>query len=391
MTTNTRTWSWAVGLVLLLGALPPGAGAVRADEVQDKVKRAAELDTLAAKFNLLNHQGLKDTNCQACHAAPEALSFRSAPDGEILNLVTTKLTGQPQYLAVFHDQADEVLGATLQPVSDSLRAQLGIPAGQGLVVASLAGDGPAAQAGLKENDILLVLADRPLASAEDLPKQLKAAGETAVQLKLVRAGKPLSVQVRPVYRVTLGPAENHQRDFYVGVAVAPPDDTLRSHLDLPAGVGLVATEVIHDSPAAKGGVKAHDILLEMGDKPLDSPETLVAQVQAAGNKATTLKILRAGKPLTVTITPELRKVEADPHHGALRFWELHRDLNVSNLEGWSRLPAHVRNVRGRIPGDAPEADRMETRLDAFDQELKALRKAIEELRDALQAGKAKGS
>jgi serine protease Do len=377
---------------LLLWASPPGAGtgAVRADEVQDKEQRAAEHGSPVGKYNLLYHRGIKDTNCQVCHAAPEADSLRSVLDGETLNLVTTGLFGQRPYLAVFHDPADEVLGATLQPVSDSLRAQLGIPAGQGLVVASLAGDGPAAQAGLKENDILLDLADRPLASVEDLPKQLKAAGESAVRLKLVRAGRPLTVQVRPVYRVTLGPAEKQHRDYYIGIAVAHPDDTLRTHLDLPAGVGLVATEVIHDSPAAMGGVKTHDILLEMGDKPLDSPETLVAQVQTTGNKATTLKILRAGKPLTLTITPELRKVEADPHHGALRIWELQDDGHDYNLQYWSRFPGHARTLWRKTPGDAPEADRMERRLDTLDQELKALRKAIEELRNALQAGKAKG-
>src|SRR3954468_7632634 len=57
------------------------------------------------------------------------------------------------------DQADELLGATLQPISDALRAQLALPAGEGLLVASLRSDGPSAQAGLKQNDILLALAD----------------------------------------------------------------------------------------------------------------------------------------------------------------------------------------------------------------------------------------
>jgi hypothetical protein len=195
------------------------------------------------------------------------------------------------------------------------------------------------------------------------------------------------VQVRPVYRVTLGPADGQKRDFYIGVAVAPPDDTLRAHLDLPAGAGLVATEIVPDSPAAKVGVKTHDILLELGDKPLDSPETLVAQVQAAGNKATTLKLLRAGKPSTLTITPEPRKVETDPYHGALRIWGFSHGGRDLTLQDWTRSHGHAWTFRGASPEEALEADRMDRRLDALDQEMKALRKAIEEVRAALQAGK----
>src|SRR4051812_14540351 len=50
-------------------------------------------------------------------------------------------------LARVHDAADATLGATLQPVGDALRAQLDLPVGQGLVVASLREDSPSAQAG----------------------------------------------------------------------------------------------------------------------------------------------------------------------------------------------------------------------------------------------------
>src|SRR5262245_49317730 len=52
-------------------------------------------------------------------------------------------------IARLWDSADDLLGATLQPVGDTLRAQLDIPAGQGLVVEGLRGDGASAQVGLQ--------------------------------------------------------------------------------------------------------------------------------------------------------------------------------------------------------------------------------------------------
>jgi serine protease Do len=299
------------------------------------------------------------------------------------------LTIDRPFVAVFRDPADATLGATLEPVSDALRAQLGIPSGQGLVILALASDGPAAEAGLKENDILLEVADQPLATVDDLPKKLKAAGEAPVQLRLMRSGKPVNVQVRPVYRLTIGPVQVTEKktDYYIGVAVAHPDDTLRAHLDLAAGAGLVATEVVAKSPAEKAGLKVHDILLELDGKPLDSPETLVTRVQAAGNKATALKLLRSGKSLTLTITPELREVANTSPHESLRFWSLQNEAHPhSNLWLSGQLSANPRwNVR-MLPSDDP----VDKRLDHLDAELKALRKAVDELRDSLKVGKPKG-
>src|SRR5262245_51690346 len=44
------------------------------------------------------------------------------------------------------DTGDEVLGASLASLNDALRSQLNVPAGQGILVASLRSDGPSAQA-----------------------------------------------------------------------------------------------------------------------------------------------------------------------------------------------------------------------------------------------------
>src|SRR5712664_1602383 len=44
-------------------------------------------------------------------------------------------------IARFRETADDMFGANLQPIGDTLRAQLSISAGQGLVVEGLRGDG----------------------------------------------------------------------------------------------------------------------------------------------------------------------------------------------------------------------------------------------------------
>jgi hypothetical protein len=385
MTTNLRTWPWAAGLVSLLAVT--SLGSARGQEGQGREKTAVPYDPLWNIVHVQNGRYASQQYCQTCHSDAESHALRLAEDKRVLNLSGNGLTLDLPIAALYRDPGDAAFGATLEPVSDSLRAQLGIPAGRGLVVASLTGDGPAAESGLQENDILLDLADKPLASADDLSTQLKAVGEAPVPLRLLRAGKRFDVQVRPVYRVTIGPVRVEKTDFYVGIAVTHADELLRAHVVLPAGAGLVATQVVAHSPAEKAGVKVHDILLEMNGKPLDSPETLVTQVQATGNKATALKLLREGKPLTVTITPEVRKIEADPHHQAVRLWSV---PGYSHPQWELDLSGHPRaSLRGNVRG-TPSDDPVEKRLDNLDRELKELRQAIEEVRDALKAGRSKG-
>src|SRR5262245_15019342 len=48
----------------------------------------------------------------------------------------------------------------------------------------------------------------------------------------------------------------------------PADDALRAHLDLPENQGLRVENVVPDSPAAKAGLKRHDILLRANDQDL---------------------------------------------------------------------------------------------------------------------------
>jgi beta-lactamase regulating signal transducer with metallopeptidase domain len=56
----------------------------------------------------------------------------------------------------------------------------------------------------------------------------------------------------------------------LGARVDKPSETLVEQLGLPSGQGLVVQEVIPDSPAGKVGLKANDILLELGGKPVPS-------------------------------------------------------------------------------------------------------------------------
>ncbi len=313
-------------------------------------------------------------------AAFQGGQLRFVPQYEITDqaLLEKQQAEDALFVARLQDQGDELLGATLQPVGDTLRAQLDIPAGQGLLVVNVRAEGPSAQAGLQANDILLTLADKHLASAEDLTSQLKSAGESAVPLKLLRTGKPLTIQVRPIYRVTLGPVAQQKAEYYIGVSISGVEGPLRAQLGLPAGQGVVVDEVVGSSPAEKSGVKKHDIILELGGKAIDNPETLAREVQAAMDRPTTLKLLRGGKPLMLPVTGAVRKVEVNqPEMRTVRLWLANGILNTTSVQA---------NAAGRA-STITTAEDVAGRLDRLEQELKALRAALDRLNETIKADK----
>jgi len=203
---------------------------------------------------------------------------------------------------------------SLAPVDDSLRVNLGLPEGQGLVVTAVDPDSSAARAGIQVNDILLKLGETNLFHVENFYNRLKEIGEKPVSLTLLRDGKVQTIPVQPKIDVTLHPVlapTLPTREFWIGVSVTAIEPALRAQLRLPPH-GLIVSGVGDDSPAAKAGVKRHDILLEVDGVPLTEPAKLAKYVQAKGAKPIVLQLVRKGTDrMQVTVTPERRKPTPD--------------------------------------------------------------------------------
>ncbi len=311
---------------------------------------------------------------------------------------------------------DRSSGINLVPVDDALRSHLKLPKDQGLLVTALEPNSPAAQAGLKPNDVLLKLGDAPLSTQLNLEAGLKAAGDKPVALLLYRDGSARKIQVLPRIQATFGPVLEPPQasQFWIGVSVANVEPALRAQLQIPANKGLLINEVFKDSPAEKAGINVNDILLSIDGKPLVEQKKLVELVQASGDKTITVELLHEGKPRgDVEITPARRKWTqvSDPTQQLHAFrWDVVRpgvmfnttapnqvqfqELNnpTASLEG--RLKDQLRllndvtaslesKFKEKQPKDPNAA--LSKRLDELDAEIKKLRKALEELGGAAKA------
>jgi len=205
--------------------------------------------------------------------------------------------------------SDPIFGATLTPVEDAFRAQVQIPPGKGLAVGAVDEGGPCAQVGVQPNDIILSLGEKPIAKVADLTEGLKALGEGSGELKVLRAGKTITLSVRPVYRVTMGMAQKEETEYFIGVSIDKIDELLKSHLNLKNNQCIIINEIIKDSPAEKTGLQKFDVITDIDGKPVEGTDQFREKIQKSKNTPLKLQILRGGKPSTIQITPVVRKKE----------------------------------------------------------------------------------
>jgi hypothetical protein len=105
----------------------------------------------------------------------------------------------------------------------------------------------------------------------------------------------------------------------LGALVERPNSALADQLDLPKDTGLILQEVRPDSPAAKAGLKTHDVLLELNGKPVpNDPAKFVRMFNdvKADTKLDVVVLRKGRKEIIRGLTlPEAKDVGRGPGRG----------------------------------------------------------------------------
>lgn len=107
------------------------------------------------------------------------------------------------------------LGLSVVRVPEALNSQLDLK-GQGALVIRVQDDGPAAKAGVLENDVVLAIGDQQIAAPEDLRASAGKSEGKELTIKLLRGGKEQTLQIkaelrdRPSYTFS---TKKHQIEF----------------------------------------------------------------------------------------------------------------------------------------------------------------------------------
>ncbi|TMV95029.1 Do family serine endopeptidase [Thioclava sp. BHET1] len=94
---------------------------------------------------------------------------------------------------------------------------------------------------------------------------------------------------------------------FLGVGIQPVSADIAAALGLDKPEGVLVANVSDDTPAQKAGLKRGDIIVAVDGKPMKTPRDLTRAI-GSDNPGTTvqLSLLRANKPLTLSVTLETR-------------------------------------------------------------------------------------
>jgi hypothetical protein len=250
---------------------------------------------------------------------------------------------------------DYWVGVRCAELPPLLRAQLDLPDGQGVLVEVVVPGSPAEHAGLKDYDVIFSVDGKAIADPQALAAAVGRAGDNAVKIDYLRAGRKQTVSVKPAPRPDLlAPREEDQRSirqwferlghgappmnfrFFQPGKVLPPGASLLP--PLPDGMTVTIE---------KDGGKAAKITAKQGDEKWEASEDGLDN-----------------------LPPEARQ-----------FAERVLGLGTFNFDLFQPAPAGGPTPPSVWPPNRADADaRLNKRLDDLNRQIDELRQAVEKLR-----------
>ena len=210
-----------------------------------------------------------------------------------------------------------LLGVQIQPVTEELAQSMALGSEKGALVAQVQPDSPALAAGIKSGDVIKSVDGKNIESIRDLTRMISAIKPgTSVKLGVWRDGKDMSMTAKVgdqkdeaavVKAKADQPADAKKAEpMSYGVSLAPISAEARQELKLDDSIkGVVVAAVEPGSPADDQGLKAGDVLQQVGKDSVDSPKMAAEKLKEAKKtgKPVLMKIYREGMTRFVAISP----------------------------------------------------------------------------------------
>lgn len=209
-----------------------------------------------------------------------------------------------------------LLGVQIQPVSKAIAESLSLKDEKGALVAMVQPDSAALAAGVQSGDVILSVDGKKVDGIKELTRTISAVKPgNSVKLGVWRDGKEMSLTAKvggqkddAIVKASAdgkGPAAKAEPMAY-GVSLAPLSPEARKQLGLDGDVkGVVVATVEPGSPADDQGLKAGDVLQQVGKDAVDSPKMAAEKLKEAKTtgKPVLMKVFREGMTRFVAVSP----------------------------------------------------------------------------------------
>jgi serine protease Do len=217
------------------------------------------------------------------------------------------------------------LGVELGEINSETVQRLKLREEHGALIEGVTSGSSAAAAGLQKNDVIVKWDGAPIESALELSRHIREtpAGR-AIRLGVVRDGHEIEINVKmgeraallnsfranrpaPVARVRIRPevAREHVSDRgHLGVQLQSMTEQLAEYFGLSKRTGALVVFVFADSPAAKAGLKAGDVILNAGGETVENPMDLRRVLTTKPEGSVEFRILRDKQEKTLSVQIE---------------------------------------------------------------------------------------
>ena len=184
------------------------------------------------------------------------------------------------------------LGVRIQNVDESIAESLGLKEPRGALVAGVDDKGPAKPAGIEPGDVVLKFDGKDVKDSKELPRIV---GQTPVgkevDVLLLRKGKEITKQVKlgrledgekiAKASTTQGEPEKSVVKKALGLDLSPITDEAKRRFSIKDSVkGVLVSRVDPNSPAADKRIQVGDIIVEVQQEQVTTPDAVAKRVDA---------------------------------------------------------------------------------------------------------------
>ena len=175
------------------------------------------------------------------------------------------------------------LGVTIQDLKPEIAQYYGIKGKKGALVLSVIPGDPAAEAGIRPNDIIIEVNGKKIESGRDITTTIAniGVGEVA-RITVIQNGKQKTVKVkigkRPDSHAALEQTQKEQGDE-LGLRLSEITPQMAHQLNLKEDSGIIVAEVSPNSKAEKAGILRGDVIVEINHKPIGNIQDFKKEVK----------------------------------------------------------------------------------------------------------------